>query len=250
MTTALDIAAIRDLLPDSEIHYHQTLNSTMHEAARLAAAGARSGTAVIAEEQSAGIGRYRRPWHSEAGSGLYLSLVLRVPVNPLITMALGLATVDAIQKSTGIACDLRWPNDVLIDDRKLAGILTHVDGSAVIAGIGVNVNHTAFPPELATQATSLRIASGRPQSREALLVELLPAIDAFCSTLIKEGNQAILEMFSHASSYVRGRRVRVDQENGVLTGTTAGLTSDGFLLVRDDDQREHLILAGGVRPCS
>jgi BirA family biotin operon repressor/biotin-[acetyl-CoA-carboxylase] ligase len=222
----------------------------MHEAARLASAGADSGTAVVAEEQTAGIGRYRRPWHSEAGSGLYLSLVLRIPINPLITMALGLATVDAIQKTSGIACDLRWPNDVLIADRKLAGILTQIDGAAVIAGIGVNVNHAAFPPELETQATSLRIASGHRQSREALLVELLPATDAFCSTLIREGKQPILEMFSHASSYVRGRRVRVDQESGVLTGTTAGLTPDGFLLVRGDDQREHVILAGGVRPCS
>jgi BirA family transcriptional regulator, biotin operon repressor / biotin---[acetyl-CoA-carboxylase] ligase len=247
---ALDIAAIRHLLPGREIKYHSTLDSTMHEAARLATASAPSGTAVIAEQQSAGIGRYHRPWHSEAGSGLYLSLVLRIPINPLITMALGLATMDAIQKTTGITCDLRWPNDVLIEDRKVAGILTHVEGNAVIAGIGVNVNHTAFPPELAAQATSLRIASGHRQSREALLVELLPAVDDFCSTLMNEGKQAILEMFSHASSYVRGRRVSVDQESGLLTGTTAGLTPDGFLLVRGDDHREHVILAGGVRPCS
>src|SRR5271166_4491122 len=205
----MDIAALRTLLPNREIHYHLSLDSTMHEAARLAAGGVTSGTVVVAEEQTAGIGRQQRPWHSEAESGLYFSVVLRVPVDPMITMALGLATVDAIQKTTGIACDLRWPNDVLIEDRKVAGILTQVEASAVIAGIGVNVNHTAFPPELQAQATSLRIASGRLQSREALLIELLPAVDIFCSTLIKEGKQAILEMFSHASSYVRGRRVSV-----------------------------------------
>lgn len=250
MNAPPDIDAIRDLLPGREIHYHRTLDSTMHEAARLASAGAPSGTAVVAEEQTAGIGRYRRPWHSEAGSGLYLSLVLRIPISPLITMALGLATVDAIQKTSGIACDLRWPNDVLIEDRKVAGILTQVEGNAVIAGIGVNVNHAAFPPELRALATSLRIASGHLQSREDLLIELLPAVDIFCSTLIREGKQAILEMFSHASSYVRGRRVSVDQESGLLTGTTAGLTPDGFLRIRGDDQREHVILAGGVRPCS
>jgi len=242
----MDIAAIRDRLPSRDIHYHQRLDSTMHEAARLAAAGVPSGTVVIAEEQTAGIGRYQRPWHSEAASGLYFSVVLRVPIHPVITLALGLATVDAIQKTTGIACDLRWPNDVLIGDRKLAGILTHLDGPAVIAGIGINVNHAAFPPELSALATSLRIASGNKQSREDLLVELLPAVD----TLVIEGRPAILKMFSHASSYVHGRRVRVDQENGIVTGTTAGLTEDGFLLVRGDDQREHVILAGGVRPCS
>jgi len=246
----MDIASVRDRLPDCEIHYHLVLESTMHEAARLAALGAASGTAVIAEEQTAGIGRYQRPWHSEPASGLYFSIILRMPIEPTVTMALGLATVDAIQKTTGIACDLRWPNDVLIGDRKVAGILTHLDGTAVIAGIGINVNHHAFPPELSAQATSLKIASGCQQSREELLVELLPAIDAFCSTLVSEGKPAILEMFSHASSYVRGRRVRVDQENGVITGTTAGLTADGFLLVRGDDRREHIILAGGVRPCS
>ena len=247
----MDIAALRTLLPKREIHYHLVLDSTMNEAARLAAGGARSGTAVVAEEQTAGIGRYRRPWHSEAESGLYFSVVLRVPVDPMITMALGLATVDAIQNTTGIACDLRWPNDVLVGDGlKVAGILTHLDGPAVIAGIGINVNHAAFPSELSHLATSLRIASGRTQSRETLLAALLPAMDVFCSTLVQEGRPAILEMFSHASSYVNGRRVRVDQENGVLTGTTAGLTKDGFLLVRGDDQREHVILAGGVRPCS
>src|SRR5271165_33848 len=246
----MDIAALRTLLPNREIHYHLSLDSTMHEAARLAAGGVTSGTVVVAEEQTAGIGRQQRPWHSEAESGLYFSAVLRVPVDPMITMALGLATVDAIQNATGIACDLRWPNDVLIGDRKVAGILTHLDGPAVIAGIGINVNHAGFPPELSNLATSLRIASGRTQSREALLAALLPAIDSFCSTLVKEGRPAILEMFSHASSYVRGRRVCVDQENGVLTGTTAGLTQDGFLLLREDGGREHVILAGGVRPCS
>jgi BirA family biotin operon repressor/biotin-[acetyl-CoA-carboxylase] ligase len=246
----LDIGAVRSRLPGRRIDYHESIDSTMHAAARLAAAGAASGTAVVAEEQTEGIGRYRRPWHSEAESGLYLSLVLRMPVSPMITMALGLAAVDAIQKSTGVACDLRWPNDVLADGRKLAGILTHLDGPAVIAGIGINVNHAAFPPELAALATALRIVSGQRQSREEILVELLPAIDSFCSTLVKEGRPAILEMFTHASSYVRGRRVRVDQEGGVVTGTTAGLTPDGFLLVRGDDQREHVILAGGVRACS
>jgi BirA family transcriptional regulator, biotin operon repressor / biotin---[acetyl-CoA-carboxylase] ligase len=246
----LNIAAVQAALPERQIHYYQTLDSTMHVAARLADSGAPAGTTVVADEQTAGIGRYRRPWHSEAESGLYLSVVLRMPVSPMITMALGLAAVDAIQKSTGVACDLRWPNDVLIEDRKLAGILTHLDGPAVIAGIGINVNQAAFPPELAVVATSLRMVSGQRQSREKLLVELLPAVDVFCSTLVREGKPAILEMFSHASSYVRGRRVRVDRENEVLTGTTAGLTADGFLLVRGDDQREHIILAGGVRACS
>ena len=250
----LDIAWVRAGLPGRRIDYHRSVTSTMHEAARLAASGCACGTAVVAEEQTAGIGRYQRHWHSEPESGLYVSVVLRFPFSPgtlpLVTMALGLAAIDAIIKAADIACDLRWPNDVLIHDKKCAGILTQLDGSAVIAGIGVNVNHPALPPELSAIATSLRIAGGRPQSREKLLAELLPAIDSFCTTLEKEGTQPILEMFSHASSYVRGRRVQVDQGDAVLEGTTAGLTPAGFLIVRDDQGKDNVIIAGGVRPCS
>jgi BirA family biotin operon repressor/biotin-[acetyl-CoA-carboxylase] ligase len=226
----------------------------MPEASRLAAAGCASGTAVIAEEQTAGVGRLQRPWHSELESGLYVSVVLRPSLAtdalPLITMALGLATADAIAKSTGLICDLRWPNDVLVHDKKCAGILTELDGAAVIAGIGINVNHSRFPAELNEIATSLRIASGNAQSRESILAELLPAIDTFCAILQQKGNQAILEMFSEASSYVRGRRVQVDRCDSVLEGTTAGLTPSGFLIVLDDRGQEHVIIAGGVRPCS
>lgn len=250
----LHIEWVRARLPGRRIDYHASVQSTMHEAARLAASGCASGTAAVAEEQTAGVGRYQRHWHSEPESGLYVSVVLRrsFPPDtlPLVTMALGLATVDAVIKAAEIACDLRWPNDVLIHDKKCAGILTQLDGSAIIGGIGINVNHAAFAPELSPLATSLRIAGGRAQSRERLLAELLPAIDSFCTTLEKEGKQPILEMFSHASSYVRGRRVRIEQGDAVLEGITGGLTPAGFLIVRDDYGKDNVIIAGGVRPCS
>jgi BirA family biotin operon repressor/biotin-[acetyl-CoA-carboxylase] ligase len=250
----LDIEGVRAQLPERRIDWHASIDSTMFEAARLAASGCTSGTAVVAEEQTAGVGRYQRQWHSEPESGLYVSVVLRFrfapDALPLVTMALGLATVDAILKATGVDCDLRWPNDVLINDKKCAGILTRLDGPAIIAGIGINVNHAAFPPDLRDVATSLRIAGGRPQSREKLLVALLPAIDSFCAALENSGKQPILEMFAHASSYISGRRVRVDQGDSVLEGTTAGLTPAGFLIVRDDRGKENVIIAGGVRPCS
>lgn len=220
----------------------------MFEASRLAAAGAPSGTTVVANEQTAGHGRYGRPWHSEPEAGLYLSVVLRfAETPPLVTLALGLAVVEAITQTTGVVCDLRWPNDVLIGDRKCAGILTQLEGAAVIAGIGINVNHAAFPEELSTVATSLRIASGRRHSREELLQALLPAIDSYCDLLAREGKEPILDMFTHASSYVRGRRVRVDDTS---EGITAGLNESGFLLLRDDSGRQHTILSGGIRPAS
>ena len=223
----------------------------MREAARLAQNGCASGTVVGAEEQTAGYGRYGRAWHSEAGAGLYLTLILRLTMPPdslpLVTLALGLAVAEAISETTGLNCDLRWPNDILVNGKKCCGILTQLDGAAILAGIGINVNHEAFPGELAATATSLRSAAGRRCSREDLLAVMLPAIDAHVA-LLEEDRDAVLEAFSQASSYVRGRRVAVDQEGTVLHGVTDGLTPGGFLIVRDRDGRRHVVLAGGVRP--
>lgn len=248
-----DIACVRSHLPGRAIEWYESIPSTMPEAIKLAAAGCASGTTVGADEQTAGHGRYGRHWHSEPASGLYLSVILRYSFSPealpVVTLALGLAAIEAIHQSTNVMCDLRWPNDVLIADKKCAGILTQLEGAAVIAGIGINVNHSRLPENLATAATSLRIASGREQSREQLVIALLPAIDSYCALLAEQGKRPILDMFAQASSYVRDRRVTVDQGDAVLLGTTAGLNDSGFLLLQADDGHEHVIVAGGVRPC-
>jgi BirA family biotin operon repressor/biotin-[acetyl-CoA-carboxylase] ligase len=254
-----DLAQLRSEFPDRRIEWHRVIGSTMTEASRLAAAGAPSGTVIGAEEQTAGQGRHGRSWHSEPGAGLYVSIILRrqfSPVTlPVVTLALGLAVNEAILKATDLVCDLRWPNDVLIDSKKCAGILTQLEGSAIIAGIGINVNHSSFqgasfPVELRGIATSLRIASGRVHSRERLLLELVASIDSHCTILEHDGREPILAMFSRASSFVSGRRVSVDQDGSQLRGTTAGLNESGFLILRGDDGSNKLIVAGGVRPCS
>ena len=250
----IDLERVQSQLEGHRIHWHSSIGSTMTEASRLAAAGCESGVLVGAEEQTAGQGRYGRAWHSEPGSGLYVSIVLRnsFPPNelPVVTLALGLAASQAILKTADLATDLRWPNDVLIQSKKCAGILTRLEGSAIIAGIGINVNHAAFPDELSAIATSLRIASGRVHSRERLLVDLVSSVTGFCSLLEKEGKDPILTMFSRASSFVHGRRVYVDQGDRILQGTTAGLDNSGFLLLRGNDGKQNVIIAGGVRPCS
>jgi BirA family biotin operon repressor/biotin-[acetyl-CoA-carboxylase] ligase len=250
---AFDLDAVRARLPGRRIDWHPILESTMIEASRLAAEGSPSGTVVGSDEQTAGRGRHGRTWHSEADAGLYISVILRhhfTPLTlPLVTLALGLAARDAIA-ATGAVCDLRWPNDVLIGSQKCAGILAQMEGSAIIAGIGMNVNHTEFPVELGDTATSLRLATGRAHSREELLIELLPAIDSYYALLEAEGRGPILDLFTQASSFVTGRRVCVDQDGSTLRGTTAGLAETGFLIVRDDQGRDHRIVAGGVRPCS
>ncbi len=237
------------------VSYFATIDSTMLEAARLAEAGCAHGTVVIADEQTAGQGRHGRRWHSEPGAGLYASIVLRpdLPSDslPVLTLALGLAAADAIAETAGLTCDLRWPNDVMLEGRKVAGILVQLLDSVAIAGIGINVNHVAFPTEIALEATSLRIVSNRLYSREQVLVTLLEAVERHCGVLAGEdGRQKILMMFSRRSSYARNKRVKVEQGHSTVEGTTAGLDPSGFLILRKDDGTEDLVLAGGVRPVS
>lgn len=247
----LDIARIRAVRSCDEIYYFQSVASTMAEAARLLAGGASHGTFVIAEEQTAGIGRLGRSWISEAEAGIYASILLRLPLSPanlpIASLVLGLATAEAIHKATNVACDLRWPNDVLVNERKAAGILTHLVDGCVIAGIGINVNQTSFPAGLRTPATSLRLESnGRIESREALVIALIESIEGFCSSLAANGPEAILRAFISSSSYALNRRVIL--EEGGKRGITAGLDKNGFLLVRLDTGIVEKIATGGIRP--
>jgi BirA family transcriptional regulator, biotin operon repressor / biotin---[acetyl-CoA-carboxylase] ligase len=212
------------------IHRYTSVDSTMRIAAELPI-----GDVVVAAEQTAGQGRHGHTWHSPAGTGLYCSIVLEP--TPLLTLALGLATAEAL----AVPCDLRWPNDVMLGDKKVAGILVHlVDGKA-IAGIGVNLTQTEFPPDL--EATSLKLHTGRDVSADELLERLLAAIPNYSPLPPND----ILRLFTRASSYAAGRRVVVQIPDSIIRGTTAGLNPDGYLIVRKDDGTDTLILAGGVR---
>jgi BirA family transcriptional regulator, biotin operon repressor / biotin---[acetyl-CoA-carboxylase] ligase len=247
-----DLALVRAELPDRQIEWFGSVTSTMTIAARLARDGCPHGTVVGADGQVAGIGRHGHSWQSEAEAGLYVSIILRLPgnptANPIVMLALGLAAQDAIAEVAGLAADLRWPNDVLIDDRKCAGILAHLEGSAVVAGIGINVHQNVFPRDLDSPATSLRLAGKNGVSREELLVALVNAVEGCCKILTEEGPGTILQMFTQGSSYVEGRRVRVEKDGAMIEGVTCGLDPSGFLVVREDNGRETTILAGGVRP--
>jgi BirA family transcriptional regulator, biotin operon repressor / biotin---[acetyl-CoA-carboxylase] ligase len=247
----LDVETIRRQRPQNDIHYFASVGSTMTEATRLAAAGAPHGTVVLADEQTTGMGRLGRSWESPRDLGVYCSVVLRLPLAPgnlpIASLVIGLATAEAVQKSTQLACDLRWPNDVLIGERKAAGILTHLVDGSIVAGIGINVNQTELPANLRTPATSLRIESnGRLISREDLIVRLLEALDTFCALLESEGVRGIVRAFSAASSYAVHRRVFVEESGA--TGVTAGLDENGFLLVHSDSGLIERVASGGVRP--
>jgi BirA family biotin operon repressor/biotin-[acetyl-CoA-carboxylase] ligase len=233
------------------IEWHDTIDSTMRRAAELAREGCPAGTVVAARIQTAGQGRLGRTWDSRPG-GLYFTIVLRPRLEPsdvpLATLALGLAVADALQTFAGVAVDLRWPNDVLIGDRKLAGILAQFQDGALLAGIGLNVNQREFPPEIEPLATSLWRETGSEQNPEFLLPALARSIESHLNILETSGAAAILRLFESASSYVSGRRVTVELPAGSITGTTAGLTAEGFLLVRRDDGSLLTVTAGGVRP--
>lgn len=247
----LDIDRIQRARPGNAIFYYPSLASTMIEASSLASSGANHGTVVLAGEQTAGVGRLGRTWVSHPGAGIYCSVLLRLNLKPgslpVASLMLGLAVKEAIQESTQLVCDLRWPNDVLINERKVAGILTNLTEGSIVAGIGVNVNQTEFPPGLRTPATSLRIETkGREQSRETVIIHLLEEIETFCSMLESSGPESILQAFTSASSYVLHRRVVIEET--AEKGTTAGLDDNGFLLVNLDRGKIERVLAGGVRP--
>ena len=232
----MDMDRVRREFPGRRILHRAAIDSTMR-----AAAGLETGAVVIADEQTAGQGRHGHSWHSPAGGGIYCSIVLEP--SPVLTLALGLATADAITGATGVACDLRWPNDVLAGGRKLAGILVQLADDKAIAGIGINVNQTEFPEGLAALATSVRLQTGQEASPTDILIALLRAVDNF----VEERADSILRLFTQASSYAAGRRVVVHQPGGVIEGVTAGLDASGFLIVHRDDGTDTLILAGGVR---
>lgn len=244
------------------LHHFSFVDSTNTMLLAAAASGAPEGTVYLADEQTAGRGRGGHAWHSEPGTpdepaGLYVS-VLAKPALHLrealwLSLATGLAAQSAVRATSGLTVDLRWPNDLLLGNRKLGGILVETavepDASATlryaVIGIGINLNQPSFPPELAGIATSLRLASGRAQSRQAILTALLRALD-YELTQLEAQQPDLLERFTAGSSWVRGKRVHVPEQGG-YTGITAGLDERGFLLVSSDDGVLRTVLSGGVR---
>lgn len=235
-------------------HFFKT-DSTNRVAMELGFAGESEGTVVLAEEQTAGRGRAGRTWHSERGTGLYVTLLLRPKLAPaqapLLTMLAGHSAYAAIEKQTGLMPQLKWPNDLLLNGKKVGGILTemHAEPSAVrfvIVGIGINVNQEKFPTELASIATSLRRESGKLNYRLELLVRLLTQFESDYNRFLREGAGFVVDRFQSVSNFAKGRRVRVDTGTESYAGTTAGLSADGLLLVERDAGAVTTVIAGDV----
>jgi BirA family biotin operon repressor/biotin-[acetyl-CoA-carboxylase] ligase len=235
-------------------HFFKT-DSTNRVAMELGHAGEPEGAVVLAEEQTKGRGRMGRSWQSERATGIYVTLLLRpklAPVQaPLLTMMAGLSAHAAVEAVTGLAVDLKWPNDLLIRGKKVGGILTEMHAEPgqvrfVIVGIGVNVNQEKFSGELGGTATSLRMETGKQQSRLELLVRLLREFESDYNRLLREGVASVVARFEALSSYANGKRVRVTNGSESYAGVTEGLSPDGLLQVKRDDGKLVTVLAGDV----
>jgi BirA family biotin operon repressor/biotin-[acetyl-CoA-carboxylase] ligase len=238
-----------------KIHHFFRTDSTNRVAMDLAYAGEPEGTVVLAEEQTAGRGRAGRTWHSERASGIYVTLLLRPRISPvqapLLTMMAGLSAHAAIEAQTGLRPDVKWPNDLMLNDKKLGGTLTEMHAEPtlvrfVIVGIGLNVNQENFPAELSGTATSLRAETGKAQSRLELLARLLREFETDYNRFLREGSRSITERFAQVSSYAHGKKVRVSNGNESYAGVTAGLLPEGLLQVQREDGALVTVFAGDV----
>ena len=237
------------------IHHFFRTDSTNRVAMELGYAGEPEGAVILAEEQTAGRGRAGRSWHSERADGIYVTLLLRPKISPvqapLLTMMAGLSAHAAIQAQTGLQPDVKWPNDLILNGQKVGGILTEMHAEPtlvrfVIVGIGVNVNQETFPSELNRVATSLRVETGKNQSRLELLVRLLREFETDYNRLLREGSSSVTERFTQVSSYALGKKVRVTNGNEAYVGVTAGLRPEGLLQVQREDGTVVTVLAGDV----
>ena len=263
MDDAFDVPALEAALKGSrfagKLHYFPAIVSTNSYAMRQAEAGASDGSVFFADEQTGGRGRGAHAWASPPGSGLYVSVLLRPRIAPAdilwLSLAAGLAALQAIRSVTSLKADLRWPNDLLFGRRKFCGILTELNAEVTrvrhaVVGVGLNVHQEQFAGDLRDRATSLRMESGRNWPRQELLVALLQSLDCEAAALAdapgpQQAAQAVRERLEAASTWVRGKRVRVDEGEG-FAGTTEGLDARGFLLVRTP-QGLRTVYSGGVR---
>ncbi|MCJ7547992.1 MAG: biotin--[acetyl-CoA-carboxylase] ligase [Deltaproteobacteria bacterium] len=231
-------------------------SSTTEVAFGLALKGAEEGVVVLAESQIKGKGRMGRPWESPAGLNIYLSLILRPRIvpskTPLITLMAAVACAEAIDKVTGLLPAIKWPNDLLLERKKLGGILTEADMELdrinfVVVGIGINVNMTRalFPPSIKDTATSLQEALGREISRIALIQAVLQQMEQWYQRLAQGRGEEIRRRWKELS-LVKGQAIEVTSLGEVVRGTALDIDEDGALLVQTDTNTIKRVVAGDV----
>jgi len=244
---------IRIVFP--QVLHFESLPSTNQELAQRAVAGAAEGLCVVAAEQTAGRGRLRRNWVSPKNAGLYFSILLRPQFAqdswPLLTLMAAVAVYDALLETCGLQTDIKWPNDILANEKKLCGILAETietpTGRAVVIGIGVNLAKNSILADLTPSATSVEAALGRACEVNQLLEVLVPVLSSQYETLQRTGGpESIIREWCARSSYGDGKLVQVAETNELFTGTTRGLERDGALRVETSTGEIRFVRAGDV----
>jgi len=242
----------------TRFHYFREIDSTNSYARGLAERGEPQGAIVIAERQTLGRGRLGRRWVSPPYVNLYCSIILRPTLppaqTPRITLTAAVALADAIESFVPVVPVIKWPNDILAGDKKLAGVLTEAVSNSqrvefVILGIGVNLNFPldSMPPEIRERATSLSVLAGKSVSREGFLRRLLQDLDR-CYGILEETGFAALAPRWDARFGLRGRRVRVEMTDRTIIGRAIGIDADGALIIELPDGGRQRIVAGDVIP--
>ncbi|MCM3713564.1 biotin--[acetyl-CoA-carboxylase] ligase [Alkalihalobacillus oceani] len=240
--------------------YYEAVSSTQSVAHRLAQEGAVEGHLVVANEQTAGKGRLGRKWYSRAGSTISMSLILRPELppqrTPQLTLLAAVAVVRAIKQETGIDCSIKWPNDILINGKKLVGILTEMQSEpdvvhSVIIGIGINVNQTPdeFADEIETVATSLAIEKGASIKRAPLIAAILNQFEVLYELYISSGFSAIRSLWE-AHSISIGTHLYARTTKEVIYGYAQGITDEGALLLKDEAGKTHQIYSADIEIAS
>ncbi|MFA5286772.1 MAG: biotin--[acetyl-CoA-carboxylase] ligase [Candidatus Omnitrophota bacterium] len=238
-----------------KIFYFDSLNSTMDMATQLALKGAREGTVVLVETQTKGRGRLGRAWYSPKYKGLYFSLILRPKISldkaSIITLLAGVSICEAIKEVLGLGLQIKWPNDILMHNKKLGGILTEIKAEVdevnfIVIGVGLNINNES--KSLISGSTSLRENKDEQLSRINILQEVLYRLEVNYQILDKKGAKPIIDKWRQYAVTL-GRRVKVYSHKEHLEGEAFDIDSDGGLLIRNDSGITQKVIAGDVVHC-
>lgn len=236
------------------LYYYEETDSTNARIRELAAAGAQSGTLAVADMQTAGKGRRGRGWVSPPGMNIYMSLLLRPDIDPsdapMITVIMALAVCEAVE----VEAYIKWPNDVVVNGRKVCGILTEMDMQDgrigdVIVGVGINVNRgdrESFPEEIRDTATSLKLECGHDVDRSGLIASVMEIFEKEYERFTAAGNLGFLKERYESRLVSLGKEVRVLDPRGEYTGISRGIDERGELLVETPDGSVHRVYAGEV----
>ncbi|MBC2315505.1 biotin--[acetyl-CoA-carboxylase] ligase [Listeria booriae] len=236
------------------ISFHETVASTQLVAHQLVGEDAADGTVVIADEQKAGKGRLARPWDSQPRTGIWMSTILRpeIPMQqvPQFTFIASLAIAEAIENVTGLAPQIKWPNDLYINKRKVCGVLTEMQAEAdqvraIIIGTGINVNQTEFPEELREKATSLAILAGNPVSRGALFGEIVQQLEKYYQLFLEQGF-APIKLLWEERAIPFNETIVAKTLRGEVRGKVKGISDEGILIVQDAAGQEHSIFSADI----